>query len=71
MHKMKDDQLEELITLINKQDYSWRFIDEQSRWDEGYKTESRIKDLLKNYLWEDIEPNIREEWRKEEVKNLF
>jgi len=68
---MANEQLTELIDLIHNQDYSWRFIDEQRRWDEGYRTEQKIKDLLQDFLWDDIEPYIKEEWRREEVKKLY
>lgn len=61
----------ELIELIHKHDYYWSMADDQRKWDDGFRKEKRIKELLKDYLWEDIEPLIKDEWRKEHVKRLF
>lgn len=63
--------MDEIIELINNHDFNWSMIDQQSKWDEGFRREKRIKELLKNYLWEDIEPLIEQEWKKNEVKRLF
>jgi hypothetical protein len=63
--------MEKLIELIHKHDYDWSMIDEQRRWDEGFAIEKQIRDMLRQYLWEDIEPHIQEDWRKEAVKRLF
>jgi len=68
---MKDPQLHELIELIHDQDWSWRFVDEQIKWDQGYRIEQKIRTMLKDYLWDDIEPYIKDEWRREEVKKLY
>lgn len=69
--KMGDKAFEELINLIHNHDYSWSMIDEQRRWEEGFANEKRIKELLRGFLWEDVEPFIKDEWRKEAVKSLF
>lgn len=68
---MEDQQFSRLIELIHEHDYSWRFIDEQRKWDEGFEREKEIKNLLRNYLWDDVEPLVKEEWRKNEVKKMF
>lgn len=64
-------EFKELISLIHDHDYDWSMIDEQRRWDEGFASEKRIKELLRGFLWEDIEPHIQENWRREAVKSLF
>ena len=63
--------MEKLIELIHNHDFDWSMIDEQRRWDEGFAIEKQIRDMLRQYLWEDIEPHIQEDWRKEAVKRLF
>lgn len=60
-----------LLELINEHDFYWRNIDEQRKWDEGFKREKIIKELLREVVWEDVEPMIKEEWRKKEVLKLF
>jgi len=60
-----------LLELINEHDFYWRNIDEQRKWDEGFRREKAIKELLKEVLWEDIEPLIEQDWRKKEVHKLF
>lgn len=69
--KMGNQTFKELIDLIHDHDYSWSMIDQQSRWDEGFAKEKRIKELLRDFLWEDVEPFVKDEWRKEAVKSLF
>lgn len=69
--KMNDEQFSELIELIQGHDYDWRMSDDQRRWDEGYKNEKRMTELLRSYLWEDIEPYVKEDWRKVAVKDMF
>lgn len=71
MQKMEDEKFSRLIELIHEHDYDWRMIDEQRRWDEGYAKEKEIKELLRNYLWDDVEPLIKDDWRKESVKRFF
>lgn len=68
---METNDFKELIRLIHSHDYSWSMIDQQSRWDEGFVKEKRIKEILKGFLWEDVEPFVNDEWRKEAVKSLF
>jgi hypothetical protein len=63
--------MQKLIELINEHDFYWSMSDDQRKWDYGCNKEKQIKELLKDYLWEDIEPLINEEWRKNEVKRLF
>lgn len=63
--------MEKLIELIHKHDYDWSMIDEQRRWDEGFAIEKQIREMLRQYLWEDIEPHIQADWRREAVKRLF
>jgi hypothetical protein len=65
------NEMNELINLIHNHDYYWSMIDEQRKWDEGFRQEQKIRSLLKTFLWEDIEPHINEDWRKEAVKKLF
>lgn len=60
-----------LLELINEHDFCWRNIDEQRKWDEGFRREKIIKELLREVVWEDVEPMIKEEWRKKEVLKLF
>jgi hypothetical protein len=60
-----------LLELINEHDFYWRNIDEQRKWDEGFRREKIIKELLKEVVWEDVEPLIKEDWRKKEVLKLF
>jgi hypothetical protein len=60
-----------LLELINEHDFYWRNIDEQRKWDEGFRREKIIKELLKEVVWEDVEPLIEEDWRKKEVLKLF
>ena len=62
--------MNELIDLINEHDFSWTMADDQRLWDNGFKAEKKIKEMLKDYLWDDIEPFIQE-WRKKEVSKLF
>ena len=71
MIKMNDEQFAELIELIQEHDYDWRMTDDQHRWDEGNKNEKRITELLRSYIWEDIEPYVKEDWRKVAVKDMF
>jgi len=60
-----------LLELINEHDFYWRNIDEQRKWDEGFRREKIIKELLREVVWEDVEPLIKEDWRKKEVLKLF
>lgn len=57
---MKDEALNELIELINGHDFYWRFSDDQRRWDKGFSDNQRIKELMKNYVTEDVEPFIKD-----------
>lgn len=68
--KMIDENFSELIDLINEHDYEWRMSDDQRKWDRGYKTEQRIKELMKDYLWDDIEPFLKEDWKRDRVMNM-
>lgn len=71
MIMMGDEIFEEMIELIHDQDYDWRMSDDQRRWDDGYRKEKRITELLRQHLWDDVEPYVKDEWRKEAVKRLF
>lgn len=71
MQKMEEQQFSRLIELIHEHDYSWRMSDDQRRWDFGQSQEREIKELLRDYIWDDVEPLVKEEWRKEAVKSLF
>ena len=71
MLKMNDEHFAELIELIQDHDYEWRMSDDQRVWDNGNRNEKRITELLRSYLWEDIEPYVKEDWRKVAVKDLF
>lgn len=71
MQKMEDQQFSRLIELIHEHDYYWRMSDDQRWWDLGNRQEKEIKELLRNYIWDDVEPLIKEDWRKESVKSLF
>lgn len=71
MIMMNDEMFAELIELIHDHDYSWRMSDDQRRWDEGHRNEKRITELLRGYLWEDVEPYVKDGWRKEAVKDMF
>lgn len=68
--KMTDDNFSKLIDLINDYDPHWRFSDDQRWWDKGNRDEKEIKELMRDYLWDDIDPFIKEEWRKEAIKNM-
>lgn len=64
-------ELKELLGLINGHDFWWSMVDEQRKWDIGYKTEEQIRQGLKDFLWDDIEPNIKEDWKKEQLMKLL
>lgn len=68
---MENEQVSELVELAHKHDYHWRMSDDQRWWDEGYRNEKRMKEILKDYLWEDIEPLIKDEWRKKAVMAMI
>lgn len=68
---MENENFSELIELIHDHDFWWSMSDDQRTWDRGYEEERRIKEMLRNYLWEDVELCIKEDWRKDEVKKLF
>jgi hypothetical protein len=68
---MENEQVSELVELAHKHDYEWRMSDDQRRWDEGHRNEKRMKEILKDYLWEDIEPLIKDEWRKKAVMAMI
>lgn len=61
----------ELIRLIHDHDYHWSMIDEQRRWDEGFAKDKRIRELLQECTWSELDLFIKEDWRKKEVKKLF
>lgn len=68
--KMANEQFAELINLIINHDYYYRMSDDQRWWDQGYNEEKRMKHLLKDFVWEDVEPYVHEA-HKEYVKGLF
>jgi hypothetical protein len=45
--------------------------DDSRIWSQGDREEREIKELLKDFLWDDVEPCVKEEWRKEFVRKLF
>lgn len=63
--------MQELIELIHDHDFMWQMSDDQRRWDHGYEQEKRIRALLKDITFEDIEDHVKEEWRKDALKKLF
>lgn len=68
---MENENFSELIELIHEHDFWWSMSDDQRLWNRGYEEERRIKEMLRDYLWEDVELCIKEDWRKDEVKKLF
>lgn len=68
---MENENFSELIELIHDHDFWWSMSDDQRTWDRGYEEEKRIKTMLIDYLWEDVELCIKEDWRKDELKKLF
>lgn len=71
IRNMENEKFSRLIELIHEHDYSWRMSDDQRHWDRGYKVEKEIKDLLRHFLWDDVEPLIKEDWRRDSVKRMF
>jgi predicted Rdx family selenoprotein len=63
--------MNELIELLSNYDYFWRMSDDQRKWDAGYENEKRIKQLMRDYVWDDIDPYIKEEWKKEAIKSIL
>ena len=63
--------MEELLELIHSHDFEWRMSDDQRIWNHGYETEMKIIDLLKEVTYEDIEDHVKEQWRKDAVRDLF
>jgi len=63
--------MNELIELLSNHDYYWRMSDDQRKWDAGYESEKRIKQLMRDYVWDDIDPYIDEEWKKKEIKSIL
>ena len=68
---MENESFSELIELIHEHDFWWSMSDDQRLWDRGHQEEKRIKSMLRDYLWEDVELCIKEDWRKDELKKLF
>lgn len=68
---MENEKFSELIKLIHEHDYSWNMADDQRAWDRGYEERRQIKDMLRDFLWDDVEPCIKDDWRKEAVKKMF
>lgn len=66
-----NDQFNDLIEIIHEHDFWWSMSDDQRLWDRGCQKEKRIKEMLRDYLWEDVELCIKEDWRRNEVKKLF
>jgi DNA-dependent RNA polymerase auxiliary subunit epsilon len=65
MQNMEDEKFSRLIELIHQHDFEYRQSDVHWKWEQGDREEKEIKILMRDYLWEDIEPCIRDEWRKE------
>lgn len=63
--------INELVELINQHDFYWRFSEDQRIWDRGWTENQKIKEGMREYLWDDIEPHLKEQWRKEAVLKLF
>lgn len=68
---MENEKFSELIELIHRHDFYWSMSDDQRAWDRGCDEEKQIKESLRDYLWDDVEPCIKDDWRKEAVKKLF
>ena len=64
-------ELKELANLINEHDFSYRFSDDSRWYNQGDREEKMIIEGLKDYLYEDIEPLIKDEWRKNKLKLLY
>lgn len=45
--------------------------DDQRMWNHGYETEMKIIDLLQEVTYEDIEDHVKEQWRKDAIRDLF
>jgi hypothetical protein len=68
---MENENFSRLIELIHQHDFEYAMSDDSRLWDQGDREEREIKELLKDFLWDDVEPCVKEEWRKEFVRKLF
>jgi hypothetical protein len=66
-----NEQFNNLIELIHQHDFQYAMTEDPRIWRQGDQEEREIKELLKEFLWDDVEPFVKDEWRKEFLKNLF
>ena len=71
MRNMEDEKFSRLIELIHSHNFEYRRSDVHSTWERGDREEREIKELMRDYLWEDIEPCIKDDWRKEFLMSSF
>jgi ADP-dependent phosphofructokinase/glucokinase len=67
MQNMENENFSKLIELIHQHDFYFKMSEDPRKLNEGYREEDEIKKLMKDFLWEDIEPCIKEDWRKERL----
>jgi hypothetical protein len=68
---MENENFSRLIELIHQHDFYYAMSDDARIWSQGDQEEREIKELLKDFLWDDVEPCIKDDWRKEAVNKMF
>lgn len=62
-------ELKELVNLVNAHDFQYMFSEDPRWYNQGADEEKRIKEGLKDYLYEDVADLLKDGWRKERLKS--